>query len=176
MFASFTRSHRLFHARNSAPSSTLNIVSLTLMLAIVVSLVASPAAAQEKQKKNQPKQQNFFFFPGNLVVSRSVYDNNPNNVTVGEILPPNCASTTGGCGASSGAPYNGSYPLVWNDDAYDASFGITSKIYLDQMLPFGYLLDSLQVPNSSMKGITSSSDQLVTSFSSKSEMALNLST
>jgi hypothetical protein len=150
-----------------------------MLAATMASLIANPAAAQEKsaQPKNDPaKAQNFFFFPGNLVVSRSVYDNNPNNVTVGEILPPNCASTQGGCGASSGAPYNGSYPLVWNDDAYDASFGVTSKIYLDQMLPFGYLLDSLQVPNSSMKGITSSSDQLVTSFSSKSEMALNLST
>jgi hypothetical protein len=29
------------------------------------------------------------FAPGNLVVSRSVYDNNPNNVQVGAILPPN---------------------------------------------------------------------------------------
>jgi hypothetical protein len=44
-----------------------------------------------------------FFFPGNLVVSRSVYSNNASAVTVGEILPPNCANTTGGCGASTGA-------------------------------------------------------------------------
>ena len=175
---------RLFGKRSQSgscfSSPTLQRLPMALMLAATMaSLIANPAAAQEKsaQPKNDPaKAQNFFFFPGNLVVSRSVYDNNPNNVTVGEILPPNCASTQGGCGASSGAPYNGSYPLVWNDDAYDASFGVTSKIYLDQMLPFGYLLDSLQVPNSSMKGITSSSDQLVTSFSSKSEMALNLST
>jgi hypothetical protein len=29
-----------------------------------------------------------FFLPGNLVVSRTVYDNNPNNVTVGMTLPP----------------------------------------------------------------------------------------
>jgi hypothetical protein len=118
----------------------------------------------------------FFFFPGNLVVSRSVYDNNPNNVTVGEILPPNCASTTGGCGASSGAPDNGTYPFVWNNDAYDGSFGITSKIFLDQMSPFGFVLNSLEVPNSSMKNVGSTSDQLVTSFSSKSELALHLST
>src|ERR1700722_10621550 len=102
-------------------------------------IVAIPAKAQNTDADHD----RFFFFPGNLVVSRSVYDNNPNNVTVGEILPPNCANTQGGCGAPSGAPYNGTYPLVWNDDAYDASFGITSQIYLDQMLPFGYLLDSL---------------------------------
>jgi hypothetical protein len=31
-----------------------------------------------------------FFSPGNLVVSRSVYDNNPNNIAVGTVLPPNC--------------------------------------------------------------------------------------
>jgi hypothetical protein len=30
------------------------------------------------------------FNPGNLVVSRSVYDNLPGNVTVGQTLPPNC--------------------------------------------------------------------------------------
>ncbi len=116
------------------------------------------------------------FWPGNLVVSRSVYDNNPANVTVGTILPPNCANTTGGCAASTGAPYNGSYPLVWNNDIYDGSFGITSKIFLDQITPWGALINTLEVPNSSQRGIKSTSDQLVTSFSSKSELALNLST
>ena len=34
----------------------------------------------------------------------------------------------------------------------------------------------MEVPNSTQSGITSSSDQMVTSFSSKSELALNLST
>jgi len=116
------------------------------------------------------------FFPGNLVVSRSVYDNNPANVTKGEILPPNCAATTGGCGASTGAPYNGTYPFVWNNDIYDASFGITSKIYLDQITPWGWLINSIEVPNNLEHGVTSRKDQLVTSFSSKSELALHLST
>jgi hypothetical protein len=116
------------------------------------------------------------FWSGNLVVSRTVYDNNPKNVKTGTILPPNCASTTGGCSASTGAPFNGSYPLVWNDVIYDASFGITAKIFLDQITPDGWLIDSLEVPNSSQRGVSSKSDQLVTSFSSKSEIALNLST
>jgi hypothetical protein len=118
----------------------------------------------------------FRFLPGNLVVSRSVYDNNANNVRVGTILPPNCASTTGGCGAPTGAPDDGTYPTVWNNDLYDGSFGITSKIYLDQLTPFGLPLGSLEVPNSSQRGVSGGSDQLVTSFSSKSEVALNLST
>lgn len=146
--------------------------SLTIPTLMFISLLFTIPAVAQKGKN----QQNLFFWPGNLVVSRSVYDNNPNNVTVGEILPPNCQSTQGGCSAPTGAPYNGSYPLVWNNDVYDASFGITSKIYLDQMLPFGFVISSLQVPNSSERGINGSSDQLVTSFSSKSELALNLST
>lgn len=116
------------------------------------------------------------FAPGNLVVSRSVYDNKASNVTIGEILPPNCASTTGGCSASTGAPYNGIYPGVFNNDIYDGSFGITSKIFLDQITPFGFPINSVEVPNSSVRGIAGDSDQLVTSFSSKSEIALNLST
>jgi hypothetical protein len=133
-------------------------------------LVASiPAVAQN----SKPDRDRFFFFPGNLVVSRSVYDNNPNNVQVGQILPPNCQSTQGGCGGSQGAPYNGTYPLVWNDDSYDGSFGITSVIFLDQITPFGWPINSLEVPNSSQRGV---GDQMVTSFSSKSELALNLST
>jgi hypothetical protein len=114
------------------------------------------------------------FLPGNLVLSRSVYDNNPNNVTVGEILPPNCAATTGGC--SGGATDDGTYPFVFNNDIVDGSFGITSRILLDQITVFGLTISTLEVPNSLQHGITSSSDQMVTSFSSKSELALHLST
>jgi hypothetical protein len=146
--------------------------SLTRALAVIsvsVFIFTIPILAQ-----NRPRQERFFW-PGNLVVSRSVYDHDSNNVQVGQILPPNCASTTGGCAASTGAPYDGTYPLVWNDNTYDGSFGITSKIYLDQMLPFGFVINSLEVPNSSERGITAASDQMVTSFSSKSELALNLS-
>ena len=109
---------------------------------------------------------NFHFRPGNLVVSRSVYDNNAANVTVGTLLPPNCGNTQAGCSAQSGAPADGSYPFVWNNDTYDGSFGITSKIYLDQITPTGSLVNTLAVPSS----------ELITSFSSKSELALNVST
>ncbi len=151
-------------------STSLRKAAAAISLSVIV--VTIPGSAQNAK----PNKNKLFFWPGNLVVSRSVYDNNPNNVQVGEILPPNCASTLGGCGAVTGAPYNGSYPLIWNNDAYDSSFGLTSKILLDQMLPIGFVLNSLEVPNSSQKGITGSSDQLVTSFSSKSELALHLST
>jgi hypothetical protein len=111
-----------------------------------------------------------YFHPGNLVVSRSVYDNNAGNIQVGMTLPPGCTS---GCGQ---AVTDGTYPFVWNNDGVDASFGITSKIFLDQITTAGTLVNSLEVPNSSQNGVPSTKDQVVTSFSSKSEIALNLST
>ncbi len=114
-----------------------------------------------------------YFEPGNLVVSRSVYDNNPNNVTVGQVLPPNCQATQAGCNGN--ATNDGTYPYVWNNDMVDSSFGITSKIFLDQYTPAGSLVNSLEIPSSSRLGVALLKDQLVTSFSSKSEVALNLS-
>jgi hypothetical protein len=113
----------------------------------------------------------FGFTPGNLLVSRSVYDNNPNNVQVGASLPPNCAAAN--CVIATA---NGSYPTVFNNDLVDGSFGITSKIFLDEIRPFGPLVNTLEVPNSQERGISPTRDQMVTSFSSKSELALNLST
>ena len=106
------------------------------------------------------------FHPGNLVLSRSVYVNNPNFITVGEVLPPGCATTSVGCTPPDMATFDGTYPFVFNNDAVDGSFGVTSPLFLDQLTPFGWRIDTLPVPT----------DQLVTSFSSKSEGALNLST
>jgi hypothetical protein len=113
----------------------------------------------------------FAFAPGNLLVSRVVYDNNPNNVVAGVTqLPPNCVT---GCAT---ATTDGTYPYVWNNDTVDASFGITAPIFLDQMTTGGVLINSLEVPNSLQNGVPPTKDQLVGSFSSKSEVALNLST
>ncbi|MGA8161231.1 MAG: hypothetical protein WCB76_10510 [Acidobacteriaceae bacterium] len=112
------------------------------------------------------------FSPGNLVVSRSVYDNSAGNVTVGETLPPNCVTSTGSCVQ---AVNNGTYPYVFNNAPVDGSFGITSRIYLDQMTPWGRTVSTLEVPNSLDRGVGTKSNQLVTSFSSKSELGLHLS-
>ena len=111
--------------------------------------------------------------PNNIVVSRSVYDNNAANVTVGQILPPNCAQTTAGCPAGTGATANGTYPYIFNNVLYDPSFGITSRIYLDQLSLLGQPVNSIEVPNSDEGG---NGKHLATSFSSKSELALHLST
>ena len=136
-------------------------------LAIVSGIVLAGVVPAGAQNGSQ------FFSPGNLVISRSVYDNNPNNVQVGELLPPGCSSTQGGC--SGNATDDGTYPYVFNNALIDGSFGITSPIYLDQYTPAGVFINSLEVPNSSQKGVPPTKDQLLTSFSSKSELALNLS-
>jgi hypothetical protein len=154
----------LFTKSSSWPLIAKSFAALSLS-ALATSI---PASAQGHDRDSD-----VHFFPGNLVVSRSVYDNNANNVKVGALLPPNCANTVGPCVAATN---NGTYPFVFNNVIPDPAFGVASKIFLDQITPSGFLLDSLEVPNSSFRDVRTESNQLVTSFSSKSEIALNLST
>jgi hypothetical protein len=101
-----------------------------------------------------------FLFPGNLLVSESYYTNDPNIVAGQTQLPPGCTGSN--CVTATA---NGNYPQVFNNALVDGSFGVTSKIYLAEMTPDGFPLATIPVP----------SNELVTSFSSKSELALNLS-
>jgi hypothetical protein len=111
-----------------------------------------------------------FFKPGHLLLSRAVYNANPNIIIPGVTqLPPGCTS---GCAA---AIADGTYPTVFNNDTVDGSFGVTAKIMLDEFRPDGHFEHSLEVPNSSERDVKGNRDQMVTSFSSKSEIALNLS-
>jgi hypothetical protein len=112
------------------------------------------------------------FQPGNLVVSRALYDLNSNLIQPGVTqLPPNCIGANCFTATASSA-----YPFVFNNVLTDSSFGITTKIFLDQITPQGAPINSIEVPNSSDKRVQANEDQMVTSFSSKSEIALNLST
>ena len=87
-------------------------------------------------------------------------------------LPPGCVAPN--CVT---AVADGTYPTVFNNDTVDGSFGITAPIFLDELLPFpsGDVVQTVQVPNSGEHGVKTNSDQIVTSFSSKSEIGLNLS-
>lgn len=145
--------------RHSAliPKAALALAAIALPLGL---------SAQGNSTRRPPQ-----FSPGNLVISRTVYDNLAGNVTVGEQLPPGC--TPGNCVS---AVSNGAFPYIFNNAPVDGSFGITSRIFLDQITPSGHVISSLEVPNSLDPWIHSTSDQLVSSFSSKSEMALHLST
>ena len=109
------------------------------------------------------------FTPGNIVVSRTTYAGSAVTLALGQPLPPVCP-TTAACGTTP-ATSNGAYPNltntsnVWNNNIIDGSFGVTSPLFLDQMTPSGSVVNTLPIPTT----------MVTTSFSSKSEVGLNLS-
>ncbi len=103
------------------------------------------------------------FTAGNLLISRSVYSGSAGTITVGVTPLP---GTTG-----STAVADGSYPNLFNNEAPDPSFGITSPIYVDQVTTSGSLVSTINITALA----AASSLNLTTSFPSKSEIALNLS-
>lgn len=179
------------------------VFAATLAASVVSGLLAVTASAQ-KYGPNQYFGQNHSqfrgfdgFVPGSIVVSGSVYTGNAGTVIPGEVLPHGCLNTgsvtnptpatvnvpllpadqtksttttavTVSCGYASD---NGEAPNlhdnhnVWNNAATDPSFGVSSPIVLWDLSPNGALLGALPVP----------SNEMVTSFSSKSELALNRS-
>jgi hypothetical protein len=155
-----------------------------MRFALFVSMAAALAAATlvgtVSANNNDDDSGRFFgFLPDTLVLSRSVYVGTPSTVTVGENLPPGCvagnvsipSATAGGKPASVAvacgvATADGTYPTVFNNDESDPNFAVSSPIFLDNITTFGSRLGTLAIPSS----------QIVTSFSSKSELALNLST
>src|SRR5580693_3101404 len=147
--------------------------------ALATGAFVSKATAQDEDRNRSGR---FEFAPDTLVLSRSVYTGDASTVTVGQTLPPGCvpgtvalpliaggtttvaipAASSSGCNA---AIADGTYPTVFNNDTADASFGVTSPIFLDNITTDGQRLGTLPIP----------SNQIVTSFSSKSELALNRS-
>jgi len=137
-------------------------VAITLFLSGIVG--AASAFAEDDD---------FGLKPGNLLLSRSVYDNNPANVVAGVTqLPPNCVASNCVTATDSGA-----YPFVFNNVLIDGSFGITARIVLDQLKTSGKFINSLKVelPEHSERRDEPNGNQIVTSFPSKSEIALNQS-
>ncbi|HTU33307.1 MAG TPA: hypothetical protein VMF66_05850 [Candidatus Acidoferrum sp.] len=169
---------------------TLFGLALTVL---ALGLAANNAIAQDGNDRGHE----FHFVPGSIVLTRTVYVGNASTVTIGENLPPGCVGSTNSAqnnvtvqvqsSDSNGNPLgtflavalptcgyasdNGEYPNledshnVWNNAGTDGDFGITSPIFLDNLTDDGHLLGTLPIPT----------DQMVTSFSSKSELALNRS-
>ena len=137
------------------------------------------------------------FVRGSIVLSGTVYVGNADTVTPGEVLPFGCLNTgpvtnpnpatvnvpllpadqtssttttavTVTCGYASD---NGEAPNlkdnhnVWNNADTDPNFGVSSPIGLWNLSTDGDFLGTLRVPG----------NEIVTSFSSKSELALNRS-
>jgi hypothetical protein len=146
----------------------VNRASLALAVAVVL---AGGARADDDHFGG------FNFRPDTLVLSRSVYVGTPSLLVPGvTLLPPGCVAGTvnvplvaGGTtpvAVTCATPIaDGTFPTVFNNAAADSHFGITSPIFLDNLTTDGHLLDSLAIPT----------DQIVTSFSSKSELAVNRS-
>jgi hypothetical protein len=97
--------------------------------------------------------------PGQLLVSGSTYLTDRSLIAGQTVLPPGCV--TGCVTATAG----GDYPQAFNNAIVDSSFGITAPIFIEQLTPSGHLLSRQYVPPS----------ELVTSFSSKSELSLTRS-
>ena len=94
------------------------------------------------------------YTPGNLLISRSVYNVPAGTIVVGQTVLP------GGNGATAVA--DASYPNVFKNETPDPSFGITTPISIDQVTRTGTVVSTQTVA-----GIT-------TSFPSKSELGLSL--
>jgi hypothetical protein len=95
------------------------------------------------------------FTPGNLIVSRTVYAGDASTVRVGQALP-----------GGGNAVADGSFPNVFKNESVDPSFGVSSLIYLDQLTLSGSVVSRYAID----PGLITSS------FASKSELALNVST
>jgi len=150
-------------------NSSQRVTRAAACFAFSVMAAGLAASAQSTETVGTP-----VFTPGNLVISRSVYSALPSSVVVGQTLPPGCVPSKPNKVTCGTAALDGTFPTVFNNDTPDASFGITSPLILDEMTPTGTVINSITVPNSST--VSAGADQLVTSFSSKSEEALHLST
>ncbi|HKN77469.1 MAG TPA: hypothetical protein VJW94_19985 [Candidatus Acidoferrum sp.] len=162
------------------------VTAAVLAVATAFGLAGAVFVSRMAADDDDHHDRHFRFAEDSLVLSKSVYAGNASTVIVGEALPPGCMGGATGltvqvpliaggttpvavpCGFASD---NGEYPNdqdthnVWNNAVTDGSFGITSPIFLDNITEDGWVLGTLPIP----------SDKLVTSFSSKSELALNLS-
>jgi hypothetical protein len=127
------------------------LLSGTALLGTALLGLANPTPASADQQ---------FLKHGSLVVSSSTYDNTQgpiSKLSIGAALP----------GPSTAVAGN-DYVNVWNNESCkscDASFGVTSVIQLTDIdLSNGKVFRSMQVPT----------NQVVTSFSSKSELGLHV--
>lgn len=126
----------------------------------LLALCASGKVARADQDAPDGYRDGLVLRPGSLVISSTTYESNQGAIAslkVGSTLPnTNTATTTAVAGND--------YVNVWNNAAVDGSFGISSAIDLLTVEPrSGRLLQRTRVPV----------DEVVTSFSSKSELAVS---
>ncbi len=173
------------------------VFAAILATAVTLGSFSVKVNAQENDRDQDFHNQFYGFVPGSIVLSGTVYVGNANTVTAGEVLPYGCLNTgpvtnpnpatvnvpllpadqtasttttaaTVSCGYASDngeAPNLNDNHNVWNNANTDSNFGVSSPIVLWDLSTDGAFLGALHVP----------SNEIVTSFSSKSELALNRS-
>jgi len=130
------------------------VLLLAACSSLALAMPAGPVAA-DPSKALQIK-------PNSVVVSTSTYDRTQGAVAtltagVTQIANTNTATIT--------AVANGNYVTTWKNAGVDGSYGVTSPIQLlDVSGATGHVFHAVNVP----------SDQVVTSFSSKSELGLHI--
>ena len=147
--------------------------ALTTALLALSGTVTLASATGAQASSSGPSWSAGRLHPDNLLVATSVFQNDSDIVAGTTQLPPGCGSAAAPCAT---AVADGQYPYVFNNASVDGSFGVTSPITLKELTQSGRVIGSLQVPDSTQPGVSADANQMVTSFSSKSELALNLST
>ena len=97
-------------ATHGTPAMRYTLIAGAVTAALTAALGGVALADDDSVDRDGHFHQRQFFFPDNLVVSRSVYDNNAKNVVVGTVLPPSCPAASGACGAASGESYRDCSP------------------------------------------------------------------
>jgi len=99
-----------------------------------------------------------FLLPNSLIISSTTYDNSQ-----GAIASLTVGTPIGTTATAPKAIAANDFVNVWNNDSADGNFGVTTPIVLTAIEPHsGHVFGKIQVPT----------DQVVTSFSSKSEGSL----
>src|SRR6202161_1952454 len=130
-------------------------------IASAISLLVGSGAAAFVHVSTAAADDSFFLRPGSLIISSSNYQGGIGALASLVVGTPLANTNT----ATIAAVSDNNYVTVWNNDTVDASFGVTSPIFLTAVDPdSGRVLNRLSVPTG----------QVVTSFSSKSELALHL--
>jgi hypothetical protein len=148
-------------ARRIAPRSLFRIALLagTALVSAANVSVADPFFFPSGF--NDDDDRRFHLEHDSLVISSSTYDRTRGALAllaVGTTLPNTATATTKAISGNN-------YVTVWNNASVDGSFGATSPIRLTDVDPFsGHVFGTLSVPT----------DEVVTSFSSKSELGLHI--
>jgi hypothetical protein len=167
----------MFYSTNYRPTHCALLLAGCSLLALELSAAIAPArgddgrfdlaedmgarTAEEVDKdREHDRDRRFHLEHGSLVISSSTYDPTEGalaTLTIGTTLPGSATATTK-------AVADKNYVTVWDNASVDGSFGVSSPIELTDVDAFaGRVFGRLTVPV----------DEVVTSFSSKSELGLH---